>query len=76
MSEYEYYEGLEGAGDDGTHSGPDSLYSDAPGGDDHNLSTFTYEDAEWGPGVEEHETSTAGDEGGLRRRHRAHRCRR
>jgi hypothetical protein len=64
MSEYEYYEGLEGAGDDGTHNGPDSLYTDASGGDDNNLNTFTYEDAEWGPDVEEHETSTAGDEGG------------
>ena len=50
MSDYEYYEGLEGAGDDGTHSAPDSLWPDASAGDDHNLNTFTYEDAEWGPG--------------------------
>lgn len=48
MSDYEYYEGLEGAGDDGTHSAPDSLWADTPAGGDHNVST--YEDAGWGPG--------------------------
>jgi hypothetical protein len=52
MSDYEFYAGFEGAGDDGTSTGPDSLYTDAPTGDDHNFSTFTYEDAEWGPGAE------------------------
>jgi hypothetical protein len=54
MSDYEYYEGLEGAGDDGTHSAPDSLWAEAPTGADHNANTFTYEDAQyqdaqWGP---------------------------
>ena len=53
MSDYEFYEGLEGAGDDGTHSAPDSLWADAPTGADHNASTFTYEDAEWGPSHDE-----------------------
>jgi len=67
MSDYEFYAGHEGAGDDGTHAGPDSLYTDAPVGDDHNLNTFTYEDAEWGPGTESdfgydaHETHDAYD---------------
>ena len=59
MSDYEFYAGFEGAGDDGTHEAPDSLYTDAPAGDDHNLNSFTYEDAEWGPSVESdtgHET--------------------
>ena len=49
MSDYEFYEGLEGAGDDGTHSAPDSLWPDASTGADHNPNTFTHEDAEWGP---------------------------
>ena len=40
----EFFEGLEGAGDDGTHDAPDSLWHDAPTGHE-----FTYEDAEWGP---------------------------
>jgi len=44
MSEFEFFEGLEGAGDDGTHDAPDSLWHDAPTGHE-----FTYEDAEWGP---------------------------
>jgi hypothetical protein len=57
MSDYEYYEGLEGAGDDGTHSAPDSLWADAPTGADHNANTFSYEDAQyqdaqWGPSHE------------------------
>jgi hypothetical protein len=55
MSDYEYYEGLEGAGDDGIHSAPDSLWSDVSTGADHNVNTFAYEDAspfqdaQWGP---------------------------
>src|SRR5687767_3356586 len=58
MSDYEFYEGLEGAGDDGTHSAPDSLWADAPSGADHNVNTSTYEDAQshqdaqWGPSHE------------------------
>ena len=52
MSDYEFYEGLEGAGDDGTHGAPDSLWADLPTGGDHNH-TFTYEDAEWGPSHDE-----------------------
>ena len=52
MSDYEFYAGFEGAGDDGTHAEPDALYTDAPAGDDHNLNSFTYEDAEWGPSTE------------------------
>lgn len=52
MSDHEFYPGFEGAGDDGTRTGSDSLYTDAPAGDDHNLSTFTHEDAEWGPAAE------------------------
>jgi hypothetical protein len=52
MSDYEFYAGFEGAGDDGTQTAPDSLYSDVSAGDDHNLNTFTYEDAEWGPAGE------------------------
>jgi hypothetical protein len=57
MSDYEYYEGLEGAGDDGTHNGPDSLYSEAPGGD-HDNDNFTYEDAQWGPDEDVHGETT------------------
>jgi hypothetical protein len=52
MSEYEFFEGLEGAGDDGTHDAPDSLWHDASTGADHNANTSTYEDAEWGPSDE------------------------
>jgi hypothetical protein len=65
MSDYEFYAGFEGAGDDGTHAAPDSLYTEVPTGDDHNLSTFSYEDAEWGPaaepdsGYDAHETDEA-----------------
>ena len=65
MIDYEFYAGYEGAGDDGTHAGPDSLYTDAPTGDDHNLNTFSYEDAEWGPAVEfepAHDAATADHE--------------
>ncbi len=50
MSEFEFFEGLEGAGDDGTHDAPDSLWADASTGADHN---FVYEDAEWGPSPED-----------------------
>jgi hypothetical protein len=59
MSEFEFLEGLEGAGDDGTHGAPDSLWSDASTGADHNANTFTYEDAppfqdeQWGPSHED-----------------------
>ena len=62
MSDYEFFAGFEGAGDDGTHAAPDSLFTDIPAGDDHNLDTFSYEDAEWGPaadpdsGYDTHET--------------------
>jgi hypothetical protein len=67
MSDYEFYAGFEGAGDDGTHAAPDSLYTEVPAGDDNNLNTLPYEDAEWGPAVESdtgyetHETYTADD---------------
>lgn len=64
MSDYEYYEGLEGAGDDGTHDAPDSLWPDASTGADHNATTFTYEDAEWGPAHEEPDPSSEPDLGG------------
>jgi hypothetical protein len=68
MSEFEFFEGLEGAGDDGTHSAPDSLWHDvhdASTGADHNANTFTYEDAEWGPSdYDAHDThDTPVDEG-------------
>lgn len=59
MSEFEFFEGLEGAGDDGTHDAPDSLWHDAhdaPTGTDHNANTLTYEDAEWGPSHGEAQT--------------------
>jgi hypothetical protein len=65
MSDYEFYAGFEGAGDDGTHAMPDSLFIDGPAGDDHNLNNLPYEDAEWGPadgpdaGYEAHEAHEA-----------------
>jgi hypothetical protein len=63
MSEFEFFEGLEGAGDDGTHSAPDSLWHDAHDastGADHNANTIPYEDAEWGPSdYDAHDTHDA-----------------
>ncbi|GAA1025963.1 hypothetical protein GCM10009557_01930 [Virgisporangium ochraceum] len=56
MSEFEFLEGLEGAGDDGTHDAPDSLWSDAPTGADHDASyddASSFQDAEWGPSHED-----------------------
>ena len=61
MSDYEFYEGLEGAGDDGTHSAPDSLWPDASTGADHDANTFSYEDAEWGPTHEDESTYEHGE---------------